>query len=252
VTGYYSSLKPFLRTFLQGRPILTYHHVGPRKRGARLKGLYLSPSLFAAQVRELRDAGFLPGSLDELRGEGGLSSRRVWMTFDDGFRDVFLHALPVLAQSGFGSIQFLVAGRIGGTNEWQQQAGDVPEPLMDEAEVRAWLAAGQEIGSHTLTHPWLTRISDYQAREEINSSKKALEDRFGKEVRHFCYPYGDVNERIRDLVGEAGYSTACTTRAGVNLPDGDRLMLKRFTARYPSRNLKNLWKQLVGRLAGYC
>lgn len=250
MSNYYSSLPPFLDTFLIGLPILTYHHVGPRTRGARLKGLYVRPELFNRQMRELRDAGFSPGSLDELARGGKPPPRSVVVTFDDGFRDVFLHALPGLADSGLRAIQFLVAERIGGTNEWQQQAGDVREPLMNEAQVRAWLAAGHEIGSHTLTHPWLTRIPAAQAREEISSSRKVLEDRFGVAVRHFCYPYGDVNEAIRELVGETGYATACTTRTGMNRSGCDPLMLQRFTARYPSRNLKAMWQRLVQRWRG--
>lgn len=247
MSNYYSSLRPFQDTFRKGLPILTYHHVGPRPRGARLRGLYVSPELFNRQMGELRDAGFSSGSLDALaRGEEP-PPPRVVVTFDDGFRDVFLHALPGLADSGLRAIQFLVAERIGGTNEWQQQAGDVREPLMNEAQVHAWLAGGHEIGSHTLTHPWLTRIPVAQAREEISSSRKALEDRFGVAVRHFCYPYGDVNEVIRELVGEAGYATACTTRTGINPAGCDPLMLQRFTARYPSRKLKAMWQRLVQR-----
>jgi peptidoglycan/xylan/chitin deacetylase (PgdA/CDA1 family) len=87
---------------------------------------------------------------------------------------------------------------------------------MDEAAVRDWLAAGQQIGSHSLSHPNLRKIPLTQAREEIVASRKRLEDMFGLAVEHFCYPYGSYNEAIRDLVGEAGYRTACTVRFGVN------------------------------------
>jgi peptidoglycan/xylan/chitin deacetylase (PgdA/CDA1 family) len=116
--------------------------------------------------------------------------------------------------------------------------------------VRLWLAAGHQIGSHTLTHPWLTRLSGPEAREQIVSSKKALEDFFGLPIRHFCYPYGDWDATVRDLVAEAGYETACTTQAGVNTPGTDRFALKRFTARYPSRNLKALWRRWRMKSAG--
>ena len=172
------------------------------------------------------------------------ASRRlgaVLITFDDGFRDVFENALPVMQQHRFCGIQFLVSDLIGKTNEWQQRAGDVIEPLMEEAQVRGWLATGNEIGSHTRTHPWLTRLSAAEAREEIAASKKALQDRFGVAVEHFCYPYGDWSEGVRDLVIEAGYKTACTTKSGVNTSADSAFALKRFTARYPSRNLRALW-----------
>ena len=240
---YYSHLGPFEGIFLTGLPILTYHHVGPRPRGARLKGLYVSPRLFEKQVLELKSASFQTTGLETLPAQRN-ELRRISLTFDDGFRDVFEHALPVLTRNGFQAILYLVSGRIGGTNEWQQRAGDVAEPLMDEAQVRDWLAAGQHIGSHTVTHPWLTRISTEAAREEIAASRKVLQDCFGVAVEHFCYPYGDWNERVRDLVTEAGYQTACTTKTGINSAGQSPFELQRFTARYPSRNLKAILRRI--------
>lgn len=241
---YYSSLGPFHAVFQQGDPVLTYHHVGPRPRGARLKGLYLSPKLFARQVSELCAEGFSMVSLESIRSASGGPRPRCFLTFDDGFRDIFDHALPVLERHRCRSIVFLVSELVGKTNEWQQRAGDVAAPLMDEAQVRDWLAAGQQIGSHTQTHPRLTELAVSKAREEISASKQSLEDRFGVPVEHFCYPYGDWNETVRDLVAAAGYKTACTTDTGVNNAATSRYELKRFTARYPSRNLKAMWARL--------
>ena len=231
---YYSSLAPFEEAFLTGRPILTYHHVGPRPRGARIKGLYVSPKLFSRQMAELKAAGFTTPRFASVMDGGANATRHVFLTFDDGFRDVFEHALPVLQAHGFRAVLFLVADLIGRTNEWQQQAGDVVEPLMDEAQVRDWVAAGHEIGSHTLSHPRLTQRSPAEAREQIVASKKKLEDLFDVAIEHFCYPYGDWNAHVRDLVSEACYRTACTTDFGVNDSATPPLALKRLTARYPS------------------
>jgi peptidoglycan/xylan/chitin deacetylase (PgdA/CDA1 family) len=238
---YYTRLAPFAETFLGGQPILTWHHVGRRPRGARLKGLYVSPGLFARQLAELKRAGFHTPAFARATAGGVNPERNVFLTFDDGFRDVFEHALPILREHGFRAMLFLVADLIGKTNEWQQRAGDVVEPLMDEAQIREWLAAGHEIGSHTRTHPHLTRLPPEEAREEIVASKKKLEDRFGVAVEHFCYPYGDWNPAVRDLVAAAGYRSACTTEPGVNWDEGSALALRRFTARYPTRRLKAWW-----------
>jgi peptidoglycan/xylan/chitin deacetylase (PgdA/CDA1 family) len=242
---YYSSLRPFAKTFREGMPVLTYHKLGPRPPRVRLKGLYVSESLFQHQLQELRDAGFRFGTLYEIASGTAQPGSVVVVTFDDGFRNVREHGLETIRSLGVPAIQFLLPDLLGRTNDWEQQEGEAPEPLMDAAEVRDWLAAGQEIGSHTCTHPWLTRIPVDQAREEIAASRKKLEDRFQVPVRHFCYPYGDWNEAVRDLVAEAGYVTACTTEPGVNRSADDRLSIKRFTARYPSRNLKNLWQRLT-------
>jgi len=246
----YTTLKPFEKLFQTGLPILMYHKLGPRPRGARLKGLYVSEDLFGRQLAELHEAGFrsvlLPGSGHPAVG----GPRRIVLTFDDGCCNVLEFGLRLLARHQFQAIQFLVAGRLGGTNDWDLAQGEVPVALMDRDQVREWLAAGHQIGSHTVHHPWLTRLSPDWAREEITASKKMLEDTFGVPIEHFCYPYGDWNPRVRDLVAEAGYHTACTTEAGINLPETDRFALKRFTARYPSRNLKAVWARLRRRVSG--
>jgi peptidoglycan/xylan/chitin deacetylase (PgdA/CDA1 family) len=241
---YYSNLAPFREVFLEGRPILTYHHVGQCRRGVRLKGLYLSPKLFARQMKELQAAGFSTGRFQSVTSPRANTERRVFLTFDDGFKDVFENALPIMQQHQLSCMLFLVSDLVGKTNEWQQPMGDIVEPLMDNTQVREWLAAGQEIGSHTRTHTRLSQLSREVAREEIAASKKSLEDRFGVAIEHFCYPYGDWNDVARDLVQEAGYQTACTTQPGVNTDTTPRFELRRFTARYRSRNLKAIWSRL--------
>jgi len=244
---YYSSLKAFAETFRQGVPILTYHKLGPRPARVRLRGLYLSADLFRRQLQELSEAGFRFATLDDLATGAAAPGTAAVVTFDDGFRNVRTHGLDMLTSLGVRAIQFLLPDLIGRANVWEQRDGEAPEPLMDTAEVHDWLGAGQEIGSHTCTHPWLTRLPIETAREEICASRKKLEDRFQVPIRHFCYPYGDWNDSVRNLVAEAGYVTACTTETGINHRETNLLGLKRFTARYPSRNLKNLWQQLAGR-----
>ena len=247
--AYYSSLPPFRDLFATGTPILTCHKLGPRPRGVRLKGLYVGADLFTRQLAELRAAGYVSGSLDDLLAAAP-PNQRVVVTFDDGFQNVLAHGLAPLAQHRFRAIQFLLPDLLGKTNEWDLPSGEVPEPLMDAAAVRDWLAAGHLIGSHTLTHPRLTQLPLAEAREEIVSSKKKLEDLFSVAVENFCYPYGDWNPAVRDLVAAAGYRTACTTDFGVNGPGAAPLELKRITARYPSRNLKALLRPLKALVKG--
>jgi peptidoglycan/xylan/chitin deacetylase (PgdA/CDA1 family) len=240
---YYTRLKPFAAWFEGGWPILTYHKVGPRPWGTRLRGLYVSEALFRTQIKELKATGFTTRSLDQFPPPPLWLERSLTVTFDDGFENVFFHALPSLLLAAFRSTLFLVADRIGGCNDWEIAAGERPEPLMEEIQIRDWIGCGQEIGSHTCTHPWLTRIPLSQAREEIVSSKKKLEDRFSRPVRHFCYPYGDYNSAVAELVAEAGYVTACTTRAGLNTASTPPYEMLRITARYRPRTWRaiNEW-----------
>jgi peptidoglycan/xylan/chitin deacetylase (PgdA/CDA1 family) len=239
--GYYSGLAPFRKIFFQGNPILTYHKLGPRPAGVRLKGLYMNQSFFLGQLQELQEAGYVTGSLTACAGP--LLPKQIVITFDDGHVNALRYGLEPLARTKFVAIQFLVANLLGKRNEWDVPLGEAPEPIMDEDQVRDWLAAGHQIGSHTLTHPYLTQVSPSIASEEISASRRKLEDLFGRPVLHFCYPYGDCNEVVRDLVQNAGYQTACTTLPGLNTSAVSHFGLKRFTARYPSRNLKAIWSR---------
>lgn len=221
--------------FSRGLPILMYHKVArprgllPPRRGALL---YVGPRLFQWQLRQLRAAGFRSALPDHVSA-GKDEPPRVVLTFDDGFENVFDNALPLLNAHGFKGLVYLVAGKLGEWNDWEQPLGVMPERLMDEAQVRDWLAAGHQIGAHTLTHPHLTQLSLAEAREEISASRKKLEDRFGVAVAHFCYPYGDHDDGIVALAEEAGFATATTAKVGVNYTDTPSLRLRRYMARYP-------------------
>jgi peptidoglycan/xylan/chitin deacetylase (PgdA/CDA1 family) len=226
-----------------------YHKIGPRPPRVRLRGLYVPQDVLVRQLDEFQQAGFstcTPAQANVKPRSNAAPDRRVVLSFDDGFRNVFQNALQPLAQKQFHAIQFLVTNCLGKFNEWDLRDGEAPEPLMDAAQVREWLRAGHRIGSHSLTHPRLTRLSLRDAQEEILASKKKLEDTFGVAVEDFCYPYGDWNEAVRDLVMEAGYRTACTTDYGVNLPATSPLQLRRIPVRHPTRSLKALRARLMG------
>jgi peptidoglycan/xylan/chitin deacetylase (PgdA/CDA1 family) len=243
----FHSLPPFLELFQTGVPILMYHKIAPRPPQVRLKGLYVRREVFVRQMEELGKAGFEACAPAQAAANGeGAHSRRFVLTFDDGFRNVFHNALEPLAEKRFHATQFLVLDYIGKLNEWEQREGEVPEQLMDAVQVREWLRAGHRIGSHSLSHPRLTRLSLRDAQEEILASKKKLEDKFGVAVEDFCYPYGDWNEAVRDLVMEAGYRAACTTDFGVNTPATPPLALRRIMVRHPTRNFKTLQARLMG------
>jgi peptidoglycan/xylan/chitin deacetylase (PgdA/CDA1 family) len=240
---YYSTLANFESAFNSGTAILMYHKVGRRPFGARLKGLYVSPRLFERQLTELLEKGYQLVSIDAA-GKNFGKPRQVVITFDDGFENVFENALPLLKAHSTPAIQFIVADLIGKRNEWDLREGEVEETLMSESQIREWISTGMQIGSHSLTHPRLSRLSVRDAREEISGSKKKLEDLFQLPIGHFCYPYGDCTPAVRDLVLEAGYATGCTTQPAINQERTDRFLLQRIMARYPSRG----WKSLKSRL----
>ncbi|MBV8901449.1 MAG: polysaccharide deacetylase family protein, partial [Verrucomicrobia bacterium] len=186
------------------------------------------PKIFSVAVGKLKRAGARSLHLDEVLEPPRTQAKGFVLTFDDGFVSALEHAGPVLADLGFKAINFLVADRLGMRNEWDAGVDHTMEPLMDAAQVRDWLSLGHEIGAHTLTHPHLDQVSLAQAREEICASKKKLEDTFGREVRHFAYPYGGLTPAVSDLVREAGFATACTIVEDLAGPETPPLLLPRL------------------------
>ena len=153
-----------------------------------------------------------------------------------------------LARHGVHAIQFLVAGRLGQQNDWDIAKGEAPEKLMDAVQVREWIAAGHQIGSHGLTHRILKKLGADEAREEIAGSKKRLEDTFGVPVAHFCYPSGRYNEETPKLLREAGYRTACTVAFGVNPPGVSPFELRRIAPLSAGELLAKAWHRLRRKL----
>jgi peptidoglycan/xylan/chitin deacetylase (PgdA/CDA1 family) len=145
---------------------------------------------------------------DALRGGPSPGRRTVAITFDDGYLDTLTVALPLLVEHGFTATCYLVARAVGRTSDWTD-----PKPLMDWNGVRDWLAAGMEIGAHSLTHPDLTGLSDRRLDEEVAGSRMMLEDRLGIPVGSFAYPFNLHDERTDAAVAKAGYRAAC---AGVH------------------------------------
>ncbi len=237
---YYSELGPFLKHFKEGHPILCYHKIARPPAKARIKGLYLDPDLFLSQMNEISQAALISMLPNEATHSSGSS---ITITFDDGFANNLTEAAPLMQQAGIRAINYLVADRIGQTSDWEAREGGEADSLMNESQIRDWLAAGHWIGAHTCTHPRLSRLPRDRAREEITAGRKKLEDRFGIPVEHFAYPYGDYDDSTVELVGEAGFKTACTMHRGINQSKTPALELKRWTARYPSRTLKNFFRR---------
>src|SRR5205814_186832 len=88
-------------------------------------------------------------------------------------------------------------------------------------------AAGIQIGSHTATHPILTRVSDERLRLELSDSRSRIEGMLCRDVDLFCYPNGDYDERVVRAVQTAGYRCAVTVEPGFNGIDSDPLRLRR-------------------------
>jgi peptidoglycan/xylan/chitin deacetylase (PgdA/CDA1 family) len=166
-----------------------------------------------------------------LRGE--VVGKVVGITFDDGYQNNLVNALPVLANHGFTATCYAVSHLTGGHNTWDQGRVEQKQ-LMSSQELRTWSNTGMDLGSHTRNHLDLTKVNPKVAQEEIAHSKEELEQVVGTEVRHFCYPYGRYNEFTVALVKQANYQTATTTTRGKAIPKVNdfelpRVMIARAT-----------------------
>jgi len=213
-----------------GVTIMAYHWIDPDP-GQRLREWGLTPEAFEAQIVALAEGGYrvLPmiDVLEIASGRRPAPPKGVALTFDDGYRGLLEHALPVLKRLGFPATFFLVSDRVGGINAWDARHGDAPRSLMSWDEAAALAAQGMEIGSHSRTHPLLSGLSETELESEIRGSKEQIEDRLGQPVRLFSYPHGIHDARSRRLVASAGYAGACTSVPGGNGPGADPYRLHR-------------------------
>lgn len=188
-------------------PILMYHAVAALPRDP--DRISVSPACFREQIGWLARAGYRGVSVGELVRAHARSSARglVGLTFDDGYRSVLEHAAPVLRQVGFTATVFPVVERLGWHNAWDPQGPHLATLTVEE--LRALREHGVEIGSHTLTHPMLTRARpDHQARE-IAQSRLRLAELLGQAPAGLSYPFGDVDAAVARLARTAGYAYAC-------------------------------------------
>jgi peptidoglycan/xylan/chitin deacetylase (PgdA/CDA1 family) len=209
--------------------ILYYHNIAVAPPGAALAKLYVDPHDFARQMGCLKRLGLRGVSLSEGLWllERGQSGPVVALTFDDGYADNLEHAAPTLREFGFGATCFVVSGCLGQHNVWDAEALRVRKPMMTASQMRAWVADGFEVGSHTRSHPRLDTLDDEFLEEEIAGSRADLERLLGVQPECFCYPYGALNPRVVRHVQAAGYRAAVTTERGLALAGDNRFLLPR-------------------------
>lgn len=200
-------------------PILMYHAVEDTARPPQYKHFYVTAAEFAGQMRTLKSSGYSPitfGTLAAARaGEAPLPPKPVLLTFDDGYLNLKTNVHPLLRSLGFPYTVFLVSELVGKTNAWVAAEGYDPTPLLGWPDILAMQAdGGVEFEGHTQTHPRLADLSEADARREVTGSKTALEQKLGKPLTTLCYPYGSVNDRVAEIVAEAGYTQAVTTEFG--------------------------------------
>jgi peptidoglycan/xylan/chitin deacetylase (PgdA/CDA1 family) len=132
------------------------------------------------------------------------------ITFDDGYADNLWYAMPVLKKLGITPLIFLTVSYIGTQNIFSRYKDKAKDRFLNWEEVKQ-LANGVVFGSHSLSHPHLPQVEKERLWSEVSESKRIIEDKIGREVSFFCYPYGDFDERVISAVKKAGYKAAFVT-----------------------------------------
>ena len=189
-------------------PILEYHRIVPfAQAGNSLRSLVVPPATFAAQLNVFKAAGWhtiTMGTLaDDLQAHVKPPPKSFVITIDDGWADGYTYALPILEQDGFVATYFVIAGRI-----------DKPG-ILTSADLRALVAAGDEIGDHTMDHVRLTRQNWKQLIYEIDAAAARIAQVTGYWPLSLAYPYGAVNAGVEVAVGECqGLRLAVVEKGG--------------------------------------
>ncbi len=221
-------------------PILMYHRIAdnPGDRNS------LSPAKFTEQLDYLSAHGFHTVSLrdvhDYYTSRKKLPQKPVVLTFDDGYEDNFSVALPLLTARNMTATVFPISAWVGQPNKWED-FGKPPAVTMSWEQLKKWLNAGMEIGSHTVSHPFLSQLHGEVLQSELTQSKDTLSAHLSITTDFLCYPYGDYSDQVIAAAKEAQYKGALAIYDNAPLWDLDLYALPRI----PVSSRQPLWEFAV-------
>jgi peptidoglycan/xylan/chitin deacetylase (PgdA/CDA1 family) len=199
-----------------------YHVISSPPAGAPFPGLYVAPGEFAEQVRALKSAGWHAVTMDQVaaywqHGASLGAGKPIVLSFDNGYRSQYAHALPVLRELGWVGVENI------------QLSGLPPsQGGLTEQQVRGLLAAGWELDTQGYNHADLIRLGPEELRYQVASTRRTLQQRYGVAVNWFCYPSGHYDATVIAAVKAAGYAGSTTVIPGWAAPEEDRYRLHRL------------------------
>lgn len=214
-------------------PVLMYHRVGAAHNAWEAR-YAIAPEAFAAHMEALRRKGRCAVAIDALvawlEGGAALPEGAIVVTFDDGFRGVRDHALPVMERLGWPFTVFLVSDLIGQQDVWTRASNPagVTYPLLDADEISDMQRRGVSFHSHTRSHPSLPTLDDCALAAQLSGSRQSLARLLGHDVAYIAYPFGHADERVEAATRAAGYRAAFSTRSGFNRSDVNRFQIRRI------------------------
>ncbi|MGB7711445.1 MAG: sulfotransferase [Microcoleus sp.] len=213
------------QTVNQKLPIFAYRRISPNGLNA------ITPQVFEQQLQRLKNKGYYSVSWSSLQiaklTKTALPGKPVLLTFDGGYLEFCEYVLPLLKRFDFTATVFLVAESIGKTNSWEKADSEEVE-LMGWPEILQLRDAGIEFGSMSATYQPLTGLSPTEIVREGAKSRAILQRGLGKPVKCFAYPYGNVDEIVKHLIGAIGYTYGVSYGSKFSSFDDSLLSLKRI------------------------
>jgi peptidoglycan/xylan/chitin deacetylase (PgdA/CDA1 family) len=211
-------------------PVLLYHSVADDPP-SWIAPFAVGRRSFARQLDAIAECGRVPVApswvIAARRGRAPLPPNAVAVTFDDGFLDFAVNALPELTSRGVPSALFVTTGALGPVNCSLLP----PAPMLTLEQVAQLADAGVEIGAHAHLHAQLDTLRTAQIVPELSRPKRILEDALGREVDLFAYPHGYSNAEVRRLTRLAGYQGAFAVGNALSPGTDDPFRVARLTVR---------------------
>ena len=230
-------------------PVIMYHRVINNPENEGVYGTYIYEDMFKKHLQYLKDKNYTVITFKDLdkigwRNRFEKDKKYIFITFDDGYKDNYELAFPILKEFGFKATIFLMGSST--YNEWDVKAGGEKEfPLMSVEMIKEMQDYGIEFGAHTFNHPKLNTLSNEEIEHQIVDVKKPLEEKIGKEIITFAYPYGILNDYAKEMAKKAGYTFALATDSGSVCLSDDLYQIRRI-AIFPNTNLFSFKRKVAG------
>lgn len=211
-------------------PVLCYHTIGD----APGNSLYVSEEKFREQMKYLKDNGYFTLTTDEFNdyilNNKAIPEKSVLITFDDGYRDNYTLAYPILKENSQNATIFIITDTFNSSSN------------LSKDQILEMYDNGVDFASHTTQHQALNEFSYEDQLKILKESKKALENLLEKDIVTFAYPYSKYNADTDRAVNDAGYTVAFDLDGGITYQNNDPIHLDRqyVNGNYNLEQFKNL------------
>lgn len=212
-------------------PVLMYHSISSGLDGYD-KRFCTEPGRFQKQMEYLFRKGYNAIGFDDLvkhlSAGADLPDKPVLITVDDGYRDFYDNAFPVLRNLGFKATVFLITGKVAESPAGKHGGNTNRRQYLSWQEIKTMSNCRINFGAHTESHADLEALDYSDILKEIKRSKRSISEHLGIPVKVFAYPYGNFNESVKKAVKETGFEAAFSTIPGFADRKNDIFAIKRI------------------------